>query len=209
MIRFPHKIRAFTLIELLIVVAIIAILAAIAVPNFLEAQLRSKVSREKTNMRTMATALEAYNVDSGKYPMDIWWWALWPVFTPGGWANEHPLSLLTTPIAYITTVPEAIFYNKRMDDVASPLRAFTHRQYAYGSRMSTIPALLAGDVGSGLDLTWGGYDIPADRSPKFEWFLQSIGPDMYLSNGQYLVYGEDIVNKMGPLELNNTLSVTY
>jgi type II secretion system protein G len=64
------KFRAFTLIELLIVVAIIAILAAIAVPNFLEAQVRSKVSREKANMRTIATALEAYRTDFSRYPLE-------------------------------------------------------------------------------------------------------------------------------------------
>src|SRR5688572_6112143 len=60
--------RAFTLIELLIVVAIIAILAAIAVPNFLEAQVRAKVSRVKADIRSMATAIESYAVDNNKYP---------------------------------------------------------------------------------------------------------------------------------------------
>ena len=40
------NLRGFTLIELLIVIAIIAILALIAIPNFLEAQTRSKVSRD-------------------------------------------------------------------------------------------------------------------------------------------------------------------
>ena len=60
--------HAFTLIELLIVVAIIAILAAIAVPNFLEAQTRSKTARVKADFRTIATALESYRVDTNTYP---------------------------------------------------------------------------------------------------------------------------------------------
>ena len=60
--------HAFTLIELLIVVAIIAILAAIAVPNFLEAQTRAKVARVKNDLRSVATAIEAYRVDTNKYP---------------------------------------------------------------------------------------------------------------------------------------------
>jgi prepilin-type N-terminal cleavage/methylation domain-containing protein len=61
--------KGFTLIELLIVVAIIAILAAIAVPNFLEAQVRAKVSRCKSDLRSMATAIESYYVDNNTYPV--------------------------------------------------------------------------------------------------------------------------------------------
>ena len=83
--------RGFTLIELLIVVAIIAILAAIAVPNFLEAQMRSKVARVKADMRSMVTAIEAYRVDTNKYPphRDV----------------PSDLCVLTTPVAYITSLP--------------------------------------------------------------------------------------------------------
>ncbi|MCX7044250.1 MAG: DUF4190 domain-containing protein [Candidatus Sumerlaeota bacterium] len=43
------------------------ILTAIAIPNFLEAQTRAKVSRSKADMRSMATGLEAYYVDNGAY----------------------------------------------------------------------------------------------------------------------------------------------
>ncbi len=102
--RISRGAGAFTLIELLIVVAIIAILAAIAVPNFLEAQVRSKVSRTKSDMRSVATALEAYRVDANRYPPD---------------AGSQPLNIytcylprlahLSSPIAYLTAIPEDPF----------------------------------------------------------------------------------------------------
>jgi general secretion pathway protein G len=58
----------FTLIELLIVIAIIGILAAIAIPNLLNAVQRGKQKRSMSDMRTMATAVEAYAVDNNIYP---------------------------------------------------------------------------------------------------------------------------------------------
>jgi prepilin-type N-terminal cleavage/methylation domain-containing protein len=53
----PFSRSGFTLIELLIVVGIIAILVAIAVPNFLEALTRSNVARCKADMRSLTTAI--------------------------------------------------------------------------------------------------------------------------------------------------------
>src|SRR5690606_13569858 len=99
--RCPN--RGFTLIELLIVVAIIAILAAIAVPNFLEAQVRSKVSRTKADMRTVATALEAYAVDSNHYPPDFHGYTANPNAMPHNSGIRYNTLLarllhLTTPI---------------------------------------------------------------------------------------------------------------
>jgi len=93
--------KAFTLIELLIVVAIIAILAAIAVPNFLEAQVRAKVSRCKSDMRSAATALEAYVTDWNMYADH---------YNSAGQSDSswygyiQYMHGLTTPIAYITSV---------------------------------------------------------------------------------------------------------
>jgi prepilin-type N-terminal cleavage/methylation domain-containing protein len=55
----------FTLIELLVVVVIIGILAAIALPNFIGAQMKAKVSQVKSNMHTCQLSTESYATDSG------------------------------------------------------------------------------------------------------------------------------------------------
>lgn len=108
--------RAFTLIELLIVVAIIAILAAIAVPNFLEAQTRAKISRNKADMRAVATAIESYKLDWNQYP--IWEAHVTGVWAPPGRAivswpyHIWTPSRVSTPVAYISSLPQDPFQPK-------------------------------------------------------------------------------------------------
>jgi len=91
--------RAFTLIELLIVVGIIAILAAIAMPNFMEAQVRAKCARVKSDLRTIALGWEAYAVDNNRFPVD---WDNNPI---GIEATQIGLIQVTTPIAYLSSWP--------------------------------------------------------------------------------------------------------
>jgi type IV pilus assembly protein PilA len=65
--RFHNRKGGFTLIELMIVVAIIGILAAIAIPNFLRFQLKAKSSEGKTNLAAIRTAEESYYSEFGVY----------------------------------------------------------------------------------------------------------------------------------------------
>jgi len=65
------KRRGFTLIELMVVIAIIIILAAIAIPNYLNMTQRAKKSRIASDMATLATGLETFKTDWGTYPGNL------------------------------------------------------------------------------------------------------------------------------------------
>jgi type IV pilus assembly protein PilA len=63
--------KGFTLIELMIVVAIIGILAALAIPNFIRFQARSKQSEVKANLKSLFTAERSYFQEKDTYSCNI------------------------------------------------------------------------------------------------------------------------------------------
>lgn len=67
MFKALRKQEGFTLIELMIVVAIIGILAAIAIPNFLQYQMKSRQSEAKTNLQAIKTSEVAFQGERGCY----------------------------------------------------------------------------------------------------------------------------------------------
>lgn len=63
-----NKNRAFTLVELLIVIIIIAVLAAIAIPKFANSGVRSKESALKANLKLYRNAVDLFKSDTGCFP---------------------------------------------------------------------------------------------------------------------------------------------
>jgi prepilin-type N-terminal cleavage/methylation domain-containing protein len=171
--------KAFTLIELLIVVAIIAILAAIAVPNFLEAQTRSKVSRAHTDMRSITTALEAYATDYNHYPPSATNFP-WPKPRDGnGWiiSWRDRLNPITTPVAYMTSVPNDAFgnFNVYTKTARPPFTAADFSVYQYCEDYFLPWAVrLAVSPPDRPDAGYVTYD--AERRDVC-WRLMSCGPD--------------------------------
>jgi prepilin-type N-terminal cleavage/methylation domain-containing protein len=166
-------VKAFTLIELLIVVAIIAILAAIAVPNFLEAQTRSKVSRCRADMRTVVTALESYRVDNPKYAMmnDV---AAPGIPNPtypfndistGGDDHARVPSWLTTPISYMTSIPNDPFVLREalLGQTAQQLAvAQRYVYFNYEQFLATFP---------------GNASFLNRQEDAGAWLMYGVGPD--------------------------------
>ncbi|RJP34129.1 MAG: prepilin-type N-terminal cleavage/methylation domain-containing protein [Candidatus Omnitrophota bacterium] len=149
-----NKGQSFTLIELLIVVAIIGILAAIAVPNFRNAHMRALVARVQADFRSLANAVESYKVDQGIFPFDG---NDYPELTLEKFNQRAVQQVLTTPISYIDHIPLDPFHVEMEEPDATMTILFPHPPFPY------------------LYFTYYGYDTHRGNPSIFYFF--SFGPD--------------------------------
>ena len=187
-----RPISAFTLIELLIVVAIIGILAAIAIPNFLEAQTRAKVARVEADQRTLAMALELYYVEYNDYPPKNAW---------GGHTDPRYFNALSTPIAFISCADcvDDPFQQSPDHDAREGFRYGYYQPYKVPWKFMVYPYYRGAMV----------------NAHNLLWWIVSRGPDQAMSadsddddavpRGQYYPYdgsngtiSNGDINRMGP-----------
>ncbi len=98
--------RAFTLVELLVVIGIMMILSGIALPHFLNALVQAKVARAQGDLRVLAHALEHYRTDHPEYPKSIFADLGDLEIELGIFAT---LPTLTSPRRYVTELPKDPF----------------------------------------------------------------------------------------------------
>ncbi|MBX3728660.1 MAG: prepilin-type N-terminal cleavage/methylation domain-containing protein [Candidatus Sumerlaeia bacterium] len=202
--------RAFTLIELLIVVAIIAILAAIAVPNFLEAQTRSKVSRVRSDLRTMDTGLKSYYVDFNRYPYDKAYSNTMGI--PAArqlrdWGVSS-LFMLTTPIAFLSSVnfKDPFVVSNSASAIpagwpAPPAGELPYYNLGYGP--SIVPT-------GGASGNWGDLVGNANpNTPNAGFVLLSYGPDGLYLAAEWISAGPDALVGANSLGLTRRIDQIY
>jgi type IV pilus assembly protein PilA len=109
--------KGFTLIELMIVVAIIGILAAIAIPNFMRFQAKSKQSEAKTNLGAIGTTAEAYRAEKDTYVTD---WAGLGWQAQGTTRYDYGYNAILLDLAQVPPVT----YNPEVNAVAATATTF-------------------------------------------------------------------------------------
>jgi general secretion pathway protein G len=156
--------RGFTLIELMIVVMIIGIIAAIAIPNLVLAVERAKQKRTMSDMRNLATAWESRSVETGRYNAS-------GAQVPGidQVVDVNALGTALSP-TYIRTMP-------KVDGWGHPLEAYSNLSWG-----NVTPASAYALISPGRD----GRFAPTPTTGG----TTNFDCDIVYSNGSFVAYPE-------------------
>ena len=177
----------FTLVELLIVMAIIGVLTAIAVPNYQEALTRSKVAKFQGDAKACETAIESYYADHSFYAFSEGY----PVKSTcgnqtGTGSNDtsnpgigYLPRCLTTPAAYLGKLPNDPFRN--LEDVGQcyPER----RTYLYSADSENLIRFRMYYVSITYAYAQGQTTVSNQRPTNAVWMVSSTGPDGHRDQG--------------------------
>lgn len=134
-----YKKSGFTLIELMIVILIIGVLIAIAIPNFIAATDKAKIASLKSNMRTLKLAVETYAVDQLSYP-DSYFSLKSEAITNGYWKD------LKNPFSVAIDTGLDIDYTLAPDNIQKGFKSGSLRDPTSSNNAIAPPSLLVSGV---------------------------------------------------------------
>jgi len=156
--------RGFTLVELLIVVIILAILAAIVVPQFIASTQDAAEAAVDTNLRNLRAAVDLYYQQHGEYPSD----------------NGDGSNAADSAAAFLTQMTQFT----DADGAVSATKDATHRFGPY-LRRSSMPVDPVMKVSTLVIATTGTLPVPADGGDPGGWKFDNQAGQIILNHSAY------------------------
>lgn len=172
-----RKMKGFTLIELMIVVAIIGILAAIAIPNFMKFQARSKQSEAKANLKSIFTAQKAYFVEKdvyGAYLSDVG-------FGPER-GNRYAYRLAATPVNWEDRTTATVSFSGTGSVDGITVDKFKFAQDTTNPTFAGTPNPAVGTDGTGYFTATAAGNVDNETTGIDSWFITTSNVSNHKAN---------------------------